>query len=449
MKSSNISKLRQKFDPYLKGEGGCINLVNCKNKVSLKDKRIEKGKDKVVSCYDVQATIKSKNQPIKPICLHKGHLTPEINLNSTAESNSRKEEVKESPIVYVPSSKQIKSSSSSKLFIIKPTKYVFTRTPTEISGEVFQDYFAGSSFSHRIQKTEKSQHCILEYWLEGCRNSVNCIQGDGYNLFTGDSHCSVLRWSLPKQSSSEYFAKSYQKGTVINSSQSLYSHKKTVTSLETINNSLLSTSLDGVVKIFQGSKSPVHSIKVTQGAKLMKKLSNDKFFTAGSCIEFFDINTCKPFRQATDFQGVISSTVHTVFTFLTGNEDSSSIIWDARTPRYISKFIGHKGPVTGITMSSGFTFLTCSEDNSLKEWDLRTSSEISSRKSEGPLKEVLIKDNFILTGGRFLTVWTAETSEVVSFQSVPVKSLYLDLPSDLIFVGGYNGSLSSMSLKAF
>lgn len=449
MKSSNISKLSQKFDPYLNSAVNCINLVTCKNKIGPKEKRLEKSKPKVVSCYDIQATIKSKNQPIKPIYLHKACLTPELNMDSTSESNSRKREVRESPILDLVNNKQVKSSNSSKLFLIKPTKYVFTRTPTEISGEVFQDYFAGSSFSHRIQKNIKSQHCTLEYWLNGCRNSVNCIQSDGVSLFTGDSHGSVLKWLLPKQSSSEYFAKSYQKGMVFNTSQSLYSHKKSITSLEKINNCLLSSSMDGVIKITQGTKSQSICIKSQQGSKILKKLSNDKFFTGGSCIEFFDLITFKQFRQATDFQGVISGTVHSIFTFLTGNEDSSAIIWDVRTPRFISKFLGHKGPVTGITMSSGFTFLTCSEDYLLKEWDLRTSSEISSMRSEGPLREVLIKDNFILTGGKFLTIWTPDTSEIVSFYDVPVKTLYLDLPSDLIFVGGYNGSLSSMSLKSF
>lgn len=447
MKNNNIMKLQHKFDAYLNPSQNCFNLVTCKKKLNPKGPKQEK--NKVSSQYDIQATIKSKNQPFKPIFLYKTSSTPDANIDSTMESNGQKGEKNDGVNIQSLSIKQSKNSISSKLFLIKPTKYVFTRTPTETSSEVFQSYFAGSSFAHKTRENLGSQRCSLEYRLVGCRNSVNCIQSDIQGLYTGDSHCSVLKWTLPTQCNSEYFAKSYQKGMTWNTGQNLFSHKKAVMGLEKVNNWFVSGSLDGIIKIFQNNRPPTQTINLHPGTKVVKKLSNDKLFVAGSSIDFIDLVTFKSFRAPTEAQGVISSTVHTVFTFLTGHENSSAIIWDVRTPRFISKFQGHKGSVTGITMSSGFTFLTCSEDCLLKEWDLRTASEISSRKSEGSMKEVLVKDNFILTGGKFLTIWAAETAEKVLFHESPVKSLYLDMSRDLIFAGGYDGTLSSISFKTY
>jgi WD40 repeat protein len=388
-----------------------------------------------------QATLKNPNQPFKSIFLYKTSSIPEIASDSTMSSNNRQRAISDLKPKPVETLETVEPSS--KKYILKSSKSFHRKTPAKSSDQVIHDYFAGFNFPRRAQM--RTEHCCLEYWLEGCRNSVNALAADDVFLITGDANGEVRRWTLPQQNYNEYFAKTYIKGSVFTSNILLHKHKKPVVSLEKLSNSkvFLSAFKDGIIKLFRTHK--LQKTRKTQaGLNLVKKISNEKIFAGGSFLEFLDLNTFQPFRGSVKTSPILSSASHSVFTFLTGNEDSCVSLWDIRTPRSISCFEGHKGPVTGVTMSSGFTFLTCSEDCSLREWDLRTLSEVSFRKSDSSLKDIHIKNDFILTAGKSLTLWMENSSEKVQFHESSVKILHL--ANDLSFAGGYDGRVSCMSL---
>ena len=443
--STNYSKLVKKFDPYITSARSYSDIHSFRRKLTPKISNSESSPQKPskIPNFDIQATIKNPNQPFKSIFLYKTSSTPELNTDSTMSSNNR-QKVSIDPKVEAKAEPNARQSQPQKKFFIKPSRSLYRKTPTQSSEEIIQDYFAGIEFPCSVRN--KAQLCALEYWLDVCRNSVNAIVGEGDVLFTGDASGEVRKWILPQQVDGIYYAKSYPKGTILKSSHLIYKSPKPIQTLEKIGKHVLIGGRDGTVKLFKLNKI-CHSLKFCAGLSIIKKLSIERFLVAGSYLEFIDFTTFSPFRAPVAVPVVLSLANQTNFTFLTGNEDSSIHLWDIRTPRSIRSFLNHRGPVTGVTMSSGFTFLSCSDDCTLREWDLRTGDEVYCRKSEEKLKGILVKNDFILTGGKFQTIWTKDGFEKIQFHEGSIKTMHL--VNDFCFSGGYDGAVSCISFAYF
>ena len=132
---------------------------------------------------------------------------------------------------------------------------------------------------------------------------------------------------------------------------------------------------------------------------------------------------------------------------MTGCEDCSIYLWDIRAPRNINAFIGHNDYINGIAMSSAFTMLTCSDDCTLREWDLRTSSAFSIRKSQSPLKSLVVKGNFVITAGETMGIWTLEGFKMIN-STGSIKSLHYCCEKDIVFAAGWDGLITAWSFNS-
>ena len=62
---------------------------------------------------------------------------------------------------------------------------------------------------------------------------------------------------------------------------------------------------------------------------------------------------------------------------MTGDEDGVVHVWDVNTPRHITQWKGHTGPITKIVVSSnGRRPLTCSHDNTVILWNVDKGSQV-------------------------------------------------------------------------
>ena len=99
-------------------------------------------------------------------------------------------------------------------------------------------------------------------------------------------------------------------------------------------------------------------------------------------------------------------------------------------------------------MSSNFTILSCSDDCTLRVWDIRKADAISIRKSREQLRCVIVKDNFFISAGSCITIWSTDTFEEIRHHSGSIKNIcYID-EKKILLAAGWDGIISAWSFNS-
>ncbi len=62
---------------------------------------------------------------------------------------------------------------------------------------------------------------------------------------------------------------------------------------------------------------------------------------------------------------------------VTGSQDNTARVWDAKTGAELLKLQGHTGTVTGVAVTpDGARIVTGSDDNTARMWDAKTGAEL-------------------------------------------------------------------------
>jgi WD40 repeat protein len=87
---------------------------------------------------------------------------------------------------------------------------------------------------------------------------------------------------------------------------------------------------------------------------------------------------------------------------VTGSEDKTARVWDARTGAELTILRGHGDAVTSVAISAdGLRIVTGSEDRTAKVWDARTGAELSILKGhDRAVTGVAISQAYVSLPGR-------------------------------------------------
>jgi WD domain, G-beta repeat len=313
---------------------------------------------------------------------------------------------------------------------------------------VCSDYYSGIYINEDYKKLNFDKSCSISYVLKGNTNSVNCVNSHMGKIWSGGSDCTVRSWEIPIKSLDSFLSINYGSKQIFTNNVIVGRHKKTVKALGKCAGLIVTASADGITKLWSSSNSLQHTFKGAAGIKCLKSLSDQKLITAGSELNFWDIEKCEILRDSIATKTITCIEKHTNNTYITGSESSVLYLWDLRTPRSISSFVGHSDSITGVTRSSGFTMLSCSDDCSLKEWDFRNFKLISTRKSSKAIKNILIKGNYIITGGDGIGIWTSDTHQEINTHG-SIKDLYYCTQTDLIYTAGWNELITAWSFNSY
>lgn len=407
--------------------------------------------------HNTQATLKIEDKSMKPINRCKEYLqklkssdshtasTDSSSGSSVPQSSSSSTYFTEEAFSTPPKSDHLNKPQS--LYLVKSSKAIVRKTPTEVFENTENSYFAGVRL-FKIRKPQSTfNNCCVEYYLDGCTNTINSILEHTGKLWSGDSSCSLKAWTLPCISQDTYNAKSYEKGTIFTNNQLITKHKKAITSLEKYGETVISASKDGSIKLSKKLTKVVQTLKASPGINTIKLLQSPKLIVAGSEIEFKDLNTIKNFRDSICISPTYTIAAHSVNTFITGSNDGCIKLWDIRTSRFVSNFEAHYDRVSGLCMSSGYTFLSCSEDKRLKEWDLRSNTMVYVKKSEKKIKDIVIVGTFVVTAGESLSVWNTEGPESIDIHNGSVRNIFYSPEKELLFSAGFDGRIAALSFN--
>ncbi|OMJ82848.1 hypothetical protein SteCoe_16381 [Stentor coeruleus] len=419
-----------------------------------------KSSHKNQNIFNIQATLKTQEKSLKPIYRCK-QILEQLKLSNTQSISTQSSSI--SSLAQTLSSftdtfkDNFNTSQKLKSLSKSPTPYEknsYKNTSNRSLSKFFKanktnnEYnFIPKVYFSTIKKPRMLlSNCCAKYFLEGCTNSINCILEQGGNLLTGDSSCIIKSWSLPSTSQNLISKNPNYIITFLNS-HIITQHKKPIMSLEKLNDTIISASKDGKIKLIKNSTKNIKCISANPGVNIIKIIQSPKLITLGVFIEFKDLIKNKDFRDSININPTFSLAIQSENTFITGSNDGYIKLWDIRTSRFVSNNHGHYDKITGLAMSTGCKFFTCSDDKMLKEWDLRSNQNLKVRKSEKGLKDVVIIGDFVVTGGDVMTLWNDEGFEDVEVHKGSVKSIYYCYENEMIFSAGFDGRICAFSFS--
>ncbi|OMJ91640.1 hypothetical protein SteCoe_5793 [Stentor coeruleus] len=416
-----------------------------------------KSPNKNQNICNIQATLKTQEKSLKPIYRCK-QILEQLKLSNTQSISTQSSSISSlgqtlscfTDTLQDPfnTPQKIKSSSKSP---IPYEKSLYTDIPNRSLCKVFKanknnDFLPKVYFSTIKKPMMLLKNCCVKYFLERCTNSINCILEQGGQLWSGDSSCIVKSWSLPSTTQT-LISKNPKYIPTFLSSHHITQHKKPITSLEKLNDTIISASKDGKIKLIKNKGKDIKIISANPGVNIIKILQSPKLITLGSQIEFKDLSENKNFRESICISPTFSLTIQSENTFITGSNDGYIKLWDIRTSRFVANIHGHYDKITGLTMSTGCKFFSCSDDKMLKEWDLRSDQNLKVRKSEKGLKDVVVIGTFIVTGGDMITLWDNEGFENIEVHDGSIKSICYCYENEMIFSAGFDGKICALSFS--
>jgi hypothetical protein len=244
---------------------------------------------------------------------------------------------------------------------------------------------------------------MLQYAIDCHTNNVSCIDVQRDTIYTGSIDYTVKKMRFLHTEPHPYRNKEYYDGEIIkNLSSTVLTHHRAVNFIELFNNTLFSSSVNGIVKAWTNNKL-VLSKKISNGF-YCGCIANSNFLCAEpDKIALFDLHKLDKY---TNWDSGKCSYIKKVdnYCVLLGDRKGKVKLWDIRSAKTLIETECHYDNVTGIEID-GVGCLTCSEDGYLKHWDFRNWGLLDKQKAEGRLEKVVLFNNRIITGGDGLRVW--------------------------------------------
>jgi WD40 repeat protein len=204
-------------------------------------------------------------------------------------------------------------------------------------------------------------------------------------------------------------------------------------------------SQEGIGKLWSESGLLIRSASFSPGLSSLFFLNSDKVITAGSRIEFWDIEKFDFFRSGVEETGKVLKK-HKNHTFFSGDEEGMVKFWDVRTPRPISAVSMHFDCVSGIALNNEFQVLTCGLDAQIKEYDLRKNDCFRTVKFSCGFKGIEKYGNLVFTAGEQVNLWDYRELDRVS-GTARVSAKVIRVLGDFLFTGGYDGVVNSWEIN--
>jgi WD domain, G-beta repeat len=301
-------------------------------------------------------------------------------------------------------------------------KYFYHYKPNQI------DLNKSSVMSCRI----KSEKFSMQYYLDGHRNTVNCLCAYNDTLYTGSADYFVKKWKLQPTAVHPYKARNYLQGQSLYCGSSVLSHKKSITSVVYQDNLLISGSLDGSIKLLKNGTVSKRKIKDT--IKSLKVLENVFIIGGSEKITQYELNSMK-IINTWDKKQTMCMHITNNNSFISAHMDGKIKIWDIRSNKSSQEILCHNDYITGINVLN-HEFITCSHDGYIKYWDFRNNLPRLSCYSDGKLCCVAVCKEKIVSGGDGIRVWDDEIYNKLT-ENTCKDIIYLDN----MLIAGYGSSV--------
>ena len=284
----------------------------------------------------------------------------------------------------------------------------------------------------------------LEYLLSSHTNSVNSIEVVNGQLWSAASDYEVRVWNIPFSEKDPYRARGASQ-SFFNQSKLVGKHKSKVTCVKCEQNTVVTASRDGAVKIWSSNGKLSGNILVTGSVNCAEFLSTEKFtLGGGEGVYIWDLNLRKPFRDNLNehYKEVLCTEKQSNYTFFSGSRDTTIKLWDLRTVRSLCTYTGHNDIVTSICFKDENKLVSVSHDCKLIEWDIRMNSALEKKDTQERLQVVKLIKGRIVTGGEYLSVCNESKVKWSTLKDIAYCS-----ERNLCFACGFSNDISAWDLE--
>lgn len=453
MKKSAKVKLLKKFESYL----STPQIIDCPDLKILKVKPFIKQISKILNPEPQTEKLTSQlliENPAQPTVYRQLSITKkrrsrmlEAKSDSTMSSFHCNfgSEISKSPVksnISKQIDQKLEKKGSEKLYRVKSSKISPKRRFKETIQQSIDEYFAGVNLPK--SSTFSSRLCAF-CSLEKHRNSVNTALDVGNKIWTAGSDYEIRTWVLPDDDSDPYKSSYYLKVPRIAKSSILNKHSRPVTCLTSLSSGVLSSALDGTVKLWSTEESLIKTFHFSQGIKAVLYLNESKTIFGGCGIEFQDLQENSKFHDAALEESSKVLEKHTNFTFFSAGNRGVVKLWDIRAPRFISKLSEHFDEVTGLIFRNDFEVISCGLDGFIRMFDLRKRESFRVQNTGKGLTGMTWDQNQVFVAGENLLVWDKNCEQVIDKFDVQYK--WVKALKGKLYCGGLTGVVDIWDIK--